>query len=292
MVRSPSNPLRLTTIDHDCDVAGLTYVYAVRSRRVGGVSIGVNLSPNSACNWRCIYCQVPGLVRGQSPRIDLARLETELEDVLGRGARGELVASGASAGDGDAAMKDVAFSGNGEPTTSPDFPGAVERVGRVLSRMSLALPVILITNGTMVGRKPVQAGIRRLAALGGEVWFKLDRATAAGILEMNGTRVLPAHHLARLRTCAALCPTWVQSCFVTRRGEPPSAEEVDAYVGALGALVREGVVLRGVLLYTLARPSEQPEGAELGALAAPWLEALAARLRAAGVPQVRISLQS
>jgi len=285
--------LRLTTTVHECDDAGLTYVYAVRSRRAGGVSIGVNLSPNNACNWRCAYCQVPGLVRGQSPRIDLDRLEVELEDVLGRGARGELVDSGAGGvGAGGSAMKDVAFSGNGEPTTSPDFPGAVERVGRVLARMRLPIPIILITNGSMLGKKPVQAAVRRLGELGGRVWFKLDRATAAGILDVNGTRVSPGHHLARLRTAAALCPTWVQSCFFTRRGEAPPQAEVDAYVAAVGALAREGVPLRGVLLYTLARRSEQPGGDELGALDAAWLEALAARLRAAGIADVQVSLST
>ena len=278
--------LQLTTTVHECDVAGLTYVYAVRSRRTGGVSIGVNMSPNNACNWRCAYCQVPGLARGKSPAIDLDRLEAELEDVLARGARGELVADDGAG----AAMKDVAFSGNGEPTTSPDFAGAVERIGRALARARLALPIILITNGSMLGTKPVQAAVRRLGELGGRVWFKLDRATAAGILEVNGTPVLPVRHLARLRTAAALCPTWVQSCFFARRGEPPPAAEIDAYVGAIAGLAREGVPLRGALLYTLARKSEQPGGDELGALDASWFEALAARLRAAGVADVHVSL--
>lgn len=278
--------LELTTTVHECDAAGLTYVYAVRSRRTGGVSIGVNLSPNNACNWRCAYCQVPGLVRGKSPRIDLDRLEAELEELLTRGARGELVANGH---DG-AAMKDVAFSGNGEPTTSPDFAFAVERVGRVLERMKLALPLILITNGSMLGKKSVQAAVQRLAELGGRVWFKLDRATAEGILDVNGTRVLPSRHLTRLRVAAALSPTWVQSCFFARRGDVPPAAEVDAYVAAVGGLVRDRVPIRGALLYTLARKSEQPCGGELGALDAQWLDALAARLRDAGISDVQVSL--
>jgi len=83
------SPATLSTTDHDRDTAGLTYVYPVVSRRAGGVSIGVNLNPNNACNWRCAYCQVPGLARGKSPAIDLDRLEAELEDGVARGARGE-----------------------------------------------------------------------------------------------------------------------------------------------------------------------------------------------------------
>ena len=46
--------------------------------RAGGVSIGINLNTNNACNWRCIYCQVPELARGTAPPIDLLLLEKEL----------------------------------------------------------------------------------------------------------------------------------------------------------------------------------------------------------------------
>ena len=33
------------------------FVYAVVSRRSGGVSIGVNLNPDKYCNFDCVYCQ-------------------------------------------------------------------------------------------------------------------------------------------------------------------------------------------------------------------------------------------
>ena len=59
--------MELTTQDHDRRAAGMTYVYPVLSRRAGGLSVGINLNPNDACNWRCVYCQVPGLVRGKAP---------------------------------------------------------------------------------------------------------------------------------------------------------------------------------------------------------------------------------
>ena len=78
--------------DHDRGAAGLEYVYPVVSRRARGVSVGVNLNPNDACNWRCVYCQVPGLVRGAAPEIDLARLEHELRGLLLEIARGDWLA--------------------------------------------------------------------------------------------------------------------------------------------------------------------------------------------------------
>ena len=75
-----AQPLSLT--DHDRGSEGLTYVYAVVSRRSGGVSVGVNLNPNNACNWACVYCQVPDLVLGAAPKLDLVQLQGELRGLL------------------------------------------------------------------------------------------------------------------------------------------------------------------------------------------------------------------
>jgi wyosine [tRNA(Phe)-imidazoG37] synthetase (radical SAM superfamily) len=52
----------LTVDDHNRDISGMKYIYPVVSRRAGGVSIGINLNVNNACNWRCVYCQVPNLM--------------------------------------------------------------------------------------------------------------------------------------------------------------------------------------------------------------------------------------
>ncbi|HAJ72565.1 MAG TPA: radical SAM protein, partial [Methylophilaceae bacterium] len=67
----------LTVTDHNREIQGFTYIYSVVSRRAGGVSIGINLNINNACNWRCIYCQVPNLSRGTPPEIDMHVLEAE-----------------------------------------------------------------------------------------------------------------------------------------------------------------------------------------------------------------------
>src|ERR1700686_1664860 len=80
MANSRTQPL--TILDHNRDSAGLSYVYPVISRRAAGVSVGINLNVNNACNWRCIYCQVPGLSRGAPPPVDLTRLSAELTGFL------------------------------------------------------------------------------------------------------------------------------------------------------------------------------------------------------------------
>jgi hypothetical protein len=66
-------------------------------------------------------------------------------------------------------------------------------VERALVTFDLAGKVLirLITNGSLLDRKAVQSGIARIGAAGGEVWFKLDAATPAGLARINGTRVPP-----------------------------------------------------------------------------------------------------
>lgn len=260
----------LSIDDHRRDSAGLLYVYPVVSRRAGGVSIGINLNPNNACNWACLYCQVENLTRGGPPPIDLDRLETELagflEDVIDGDFMQRQVPPEARH------LMDVAFSGNGEPTSAAEFAEAVARVGDVLDRFGLLgkLPVRLITNGSLMHRPDVQLGIRRLAELDGEVWFKVDRAIASEVAEINGVPGIPEKTAKNLEISAGLARTWVQTCWFALDGVMPSAESRMAYCDFLRPLARK---LAGVHLYGLARPSLQPAAPRLSALSAVELTA-------------------
>lgn len=275
----------LSIHNHSRDIAGYTYVYPVISRRAGGVSVGINLNPNNACNWACIYCQVPNLTRGSAPLIDVIQLEAELRDFLHQVLHGEWLRQYVP--EGAQVLQDIAFSGNGEPTSAAEFPQAVELAASVLDEMKLAgsVKLRLITNGSLLDRADVRAGIAALGRAHGEVWFKLDAATPAGWLRINGTRQRPDVVLRRLLACAALCETWVQSCFFAVDGVPPDEAAIVEYV----ELLREAAdVIAGVHLYSLARPSLQPEAPRLARLPAEWLEGLAVRIRALG-PTVQVS---
>ncbi len=271
----------LTTADHDRDSAGMTYVYPVVSRRAGGVSVGVNLNPNNACNWRCIYCQVPNLSRGGPPPIDLALLEVELRRMLADIVDGDFMAR---VPEGMRRLNDIALSGNGEPTSAPEFPAAVELIGRVLADFGLAgkIKLVLISNGSLAQRAYVQAGLRKMAALNGEVWFKFDRATRAGLRLANDTETDPERHYQRLKTVADLCPTWMQTCMFALDGAAPEAAEIDAWLALLARAKSENLPLCGVLLYGLARPSLQAEASRLSRLPEEWMHALAARVETLG----------
>lgn len=282
--------VKLTPFDHSRDSAGLTYVYPVLSRRAGGLSVGINLNPNNACNWRCIYCQVPNLRRGTAPEIDLARLSDELcrflEDVL----HGDFFRR-YEIGENQRRIRDIAISGNGEPTSAHAFPDVVETIGRAVDRFALREDVkkVLITNGSLVGRHAVQQGIARWAELGGEVWFKIDRVTRRGLAQINQVEYPPGRLARNLAAAARRCPTWLQTCLFALDGRPPEEAELQSYVDFVAARLQEGLPLCGVLLYGLARPSLQPEAPRLSALPADWMEAFGARVRALGLP-VTLSL--
>jgi wyosine [tRNA(Phe)-imidazoG37] synthetase (radical SAM superfamily) len=266
---------RLTVQDHSRDSSGMTYVYPVVSRRAGGVSVGINLNPNNACNWRCIYCQVPNLTRSGPPPIDLARLADELAHMLAMLYEGDYLERHVPVA--SRRVVDIAFSGNGEPTSAVEFPAAVAKVGEVIDQFRLASPppLRLITNGSLLGREAVQKGIALIGRRGGETWFKIDAVGAEAMRRINGAALQPETVLQRLRKCSGLCPTWVQTCFFALDGKPPTPDEFDAYL-ALLERGKEG--LAGVHLYGLARPSLRPEAARLTALPVHWLESHAARI--------------
>ena len=267
----------LTPHDHSRNSAGFQYVYPVLSRRAGSVSVGINLNPNQACNWRCIYCQVPGLVRSQAPDIPLLTLEVELVQLLAQILRGNLL-NDRIADPEQRILKDISLSGDGEPTLSPHLPDVIDLIGRARQQFSLGTSVktVLITNGSQLGRSSTRLALEKLALLGGEVWFKLDRGSTAGMRAVNDSRRPPALVQRDLARAATLCPTWLQSCFFRLDGAYPPEHEIAAWLELVQPL---SPLLKGVLLYTVARPSQQPEAGRLSPAEPLWLKTLAARVR-------------
>jgi wyosine [tRNA(Phe)-imidazoG37] synthetase (radical SAM superfamily) len=273
-----------TPASHDRDNMGMTYVYPVVSRRAGGVSVGINLNPNNACNWACIYCQVPNLTRGTAPAIDLSLLERELRSMLTDILQGDFMQTRVP--ESARRLNDIALSGNGEPTSAKEFPLVVDLIGRIMADFGLVgkIKLVLITNGSLTDRPRVQESLKRMAALNGEVWFKFDSATASGLRRINQTRTLPEKHFARLKLAASICPTWIQTCVFALDGLPPDAAEQEAYLAMISLIKKERIPVQGVLLYGLARPSLQPAAPRLAQLTLDWMENWAKAIRKAGLP--------
>lgn len=270
----------LTTTDHNRDVVGMRYVYPVISRRAGGVSIGINLNVNNACNWRCIYCNVPNLTRGSPPPIELDVLERELRAFLNDVLHGDFMERHVHKDDRQ--LKDIAFSGNGEPTSAKEFPQVLALVEKILSDFGLlgTIKLRLITNGSLMDKPAVLESMRHLAKCNGEVWFKVDAGTKEDIASINDVTLNPQSHIQRLQSCAKVCPTFIQTCMFALDGKPPGEAHIQAYL-ALISQVKD--VIQGVHLYGLARLSLQPEAGRLSRLPAEWLETMAQRIRELGI---------
>jgi wyosine [tRNA(Phe)-imidazoG37] synthetase (radical SAM superfamily) len=273
----------LNVTNHDRDSAALRYVYPVVSRRAGSVSVGINLNPNNACNWRCIYCQVPDLKRGTAPTIDLAVLENELSGFLNELLHGDFMRNRVP--EDSQRINDIALSGNGEPTSAAEFFQVIEIIARVRNNVALpqAVKTVLITNGSLLYRSSVQQSLREMAKLNGEVWFKLDRASEAGMLRINDTHASMSKVRDNLIASIACCPTWLQTCWFALDGEPPSRRDEDDYLEFVAALLRDRHKPQGVLLYSLARPSLQEEAPRLSALSAEQLQIFAERISKLGL---------
>jgi len=270
----------LTVSDHNRDVSGMRYIYPVVSRRAGGVSVGINLNINNACNWRCIYCQVPNLTRGTPPPIELDVLEQELRTFLNSVIHGDFMQRFVA--EQDRQLQDIAFSGNGEPTSAKEFPQVIALVEQVLRDFDLlgTIKVRLITNGSLLDKPAILEAVRHLSRCNGEVWFKVDAGTQQGIARINDVHLNPQSHIQRLKNCADACPTFIQTCMFGLEGSAPSEEDIAAYVALLEQVADK---IQGVHLYGLARPSLQAEASRLSRLPPEWLESVANRIRQHGI---------
>jgi wyosine [tRNA(Phe)-imidazoG37] synthetase (radical SAM superfamily) len=272
----------LTTTNHDRDVAGLKYIYPVLSRRACGLSVGINFNTNNACNWRCIYCQVPGLSIGSAPNLDLQLLEEELKFFLNDVQQGDFYQRFQVDTDNQV-IKDIAISGNGEPTSVKNFGQAVNLIGETATQLGV-LPesrFVLISNGSLIHQKQVRDGLKALQSYGGEVWFKFDSATKEGRALFNQTAQAVKNSLENIRISAELCPTKLQTCLFDYCGQGLSAKERQAYLDALKTIAATADV-NEIMLYTLARPSMQPEAGQLAALSFDTLNEFAEDIRQLG----------
>jgi len=279
----------LSITDHSRDRLGLKYIYPVFSRRAGGLSIGVNLNTNNACNWRCIYCQVPGLIRGTAPDVDFDLLTHELKRVLAEILYGDFYTQ-YDIPESSRNIRDIAIAGNGEPTTCREFDQVVEIIGNIAAESGLLhkIKTVLITNGSLMHRPAVNEGIEKLSQLNGEVWFKLDSATNAGLRLINNAGILITRVGNNLKLCADLCPTWIQTCVFVLDGNPPSTEEQDAYIKFISELMKDETPLKGIQLYGIAREPHQQEAPRLSRLPLDWLEKYAEKIRTTGI-EVKVS---
>ncbi len=255
------------------------YVYAVVSRRSKGVSVGVNLNPDKVCNFDCVYCQVDRTTPGPVRDVDVPRLRAELEttlDLIQTGRLFEMERFRATPMH-LRRLNDIAFSGDGEPTTCPEFPDVVRAAADVRRRRGLDdVKLVLITNATQLHRPKVREALDVLAANNGEVWAKLDAGTEDYYHRIERTTIPFRRVLDNITAEARARPLVIQAMFLRLDGQPPTSGEQEAFCERLREMVAAGGRIKLVQVYTVART---PAEANVTALAATEVDALVEKVR-------------
>jgi wyosine [tRNA(Phe)-imidazoG37] synthetase (radical SAM superfamily) len=259
MADTPRQPL-LVFRDHRRTFEEFRYVYAVVSRRSQGVSVGINLNPDKICNFDCVYCQVDRRIPPVVRDVDASQLLDELEEML------DLVESGALFEKEHLyktpaplrRLNDIAFAGDGEPTTCPEFSPIVEAVAEVRKRRELnPVKLVLISNASRFHVPRVSQALAVLDANNGEVWAKLEAGTEAYYRTIERTTIPFETILRNITQAACVRPIVIQALFMRLRGEPPSIGEQQVFCDRLNEIVRAGGAIRFVQVYTVARvPAE------------------------------------
>lgn len=252
------------------------FVYPVLSRRSGGISVGVNLNPDKVCNFDCIYCQVDRTRQSETRFVETEALMAELRATL------DFVTSGAifetdkfrSVPQHLRRLNDVAFSGDGEPTTYKNFDELMEQCAAVKRDAGLdGVKMVLITNASMFHRPHVRRGLEILDRNNGEIWAKLDAGTDEYYHLIERTPIPFRQILDNITAAACVRPLVIQAIFMRVNGAPPSPVEFEAFCDRLNEITAAGGALKLVQIYTIARrPAESYvaplEDAEVDAIVA------------------------
>src|SRR4029079_1872862 len=219
------------------------FVYPVLSRRSEGISVGVNLNPDKVCNFDCIYCQVDRTTQSETQFVETRQLLQELEETLRLTASGELFDDPQFSQTPPALrrLNDIAFSGDGEPTTYRNFDEIISSCAELKRRLGLdAVKMVLITNASMFHRPHVQRGLEILDQNNGEIWAKLKAGTAESLRRVDCTRIPFQQILDNIAAAARCRPLVIQALFMRVHGEPPSAAELTAFCDRLNEITATG----------------------------------------------------
>ena len=283
------DPLALFT-DHPRTYRENRFVYPVLSRRSRGISIGVNLNPDKVCNFDCIYCQVDRRSEAETRFVEIDRLLAELDSMFSFVTSGRIYAD-EKFGDVPADLRrlnDVAFSGDGEPTTFRNFDEIIERVARLKRQHRLDdVKLLLITNASMFQRPAIERGLKILDENNGEIWAKLETGTEEYFRLVERTKIPFQQILDNITSAAQQRPLVIQSLFMQIEGNPPPAAEIDAYCDRLNEITAAGGKLKLVQIYTVAR---QPAESFVAPLTGAEVDRIADRVvRRTGLPVERHS---
>jgi histidinol dehydrogenase len=227
--------------EHRLDREAGAIVYPVISRRSRGLSIGINFFPDQKlCSFDCPYCEVFPFTTDL--RFSLKAMEQGLRQLA------VSLKSGETGGIG--AVRDISFSGNGEPTMHPDFIPALELAAQLRMELFPKAKLVLITNGSglldpamadylarsarnecKMVRQPAMktpAGVEPERGLL-EIWLKIDAGTEAWYKKINRSAIPFQALNEAINAFAVGAPFIIQTMICKIDGKLPPQEEVSAW---------------------------------------------------------------
>jgi wyosine [tRNA(Phe)-imidazoG37] synthetase (radical SAM superfamily) len=249
------------------------------------MSIGVNLNPDKICNFDCIYCQVNRTTESETRFVEIQHLLDELQNMLDLVLSGDIYTTECFSAVPDhlRRLNDIAFSGDGEPTTYKNFDDIIGQCAMLkknirqhytvsnLQQPPDPIKMVLITNASMFHREHVERGLKILDQNQGEIWAKLDAGTDDYYQLIERTAIPFQQVLDNLLTTARIRPLVIQSLFMQVNGTPPSDHEIQAYCHRLNDITDNGGSLASVQIYTIAR---QPAESYVTPLADEYVDAI------------------
>lgn len=246
---------------HSRSFEELRFAYPVVSRRSRGLSLGLNVNPDKICNFDCPYCQVDRSVPPRDKSVDFDVMVREIDNLLAMAVSGEIweherfAATPAEL----RRINDIAFAGDGEPTTYPRLKEAIQAVHELRERHALPhVKIIVLTNALLLHKPEVMEALRALKAGPYEIWAKLDGGTQDYFATMAGRNVSLARVVDNIALCARELEVTIQSLFPTLDGNDPGEAEAGSVADRVNEIVSRGGKLRMVQLYTTARKPANP----------------------------------
>lgn len=125
----------------------------IHSRRLG-TSLGVNLMPDDGkiCSFDCIYCEAGFNAQGAG-KSGLPTRQQVAE---------QLEAKLKAMHDAGESLDVITFSGNGEPTLHPEFPGIVDDTIAIRDKYYPQAKVSVLTNSTRAGSAAVAEALKKV----------------------------------------------------------------------------------------------------------------------------------
>jgi len=221
-------------------------VYPVYSRRSQGLSIGINLFPDKkSCQFDCPYCEVFPFPSGAEFSLD--QMEDDLRGAINNAQKENIN------------IKDICFSGNGEPTLSPSFKEAFKLAEKIRKEAAPCAKLVIITNGTGLFQEQIFSLLKEAACEPSlDIWLKLDAGTSDWYRKINRCAVHHDKLLDKIKEFTISSPVTIQTMLCAVGGSQPSDAESKTWEDFVCELAQDAAGnIRKVQIYGKARPAPE-----------------------------------